>query len=904
MADLRALFSSNDPSGVESAEAFTNRQHQWDLVAAAIEEHLRRIAAPGFNVEDLEAARTNLIVFYGVGGVGKSTLLRKLEAVLTAADQRPRQWGAGIGAGERLLPVRIDLARSASTGSDFERVVLTIRLALAGALGRPLPGFDLALRRYWDAQHPGEPLEEYVKRTGLAGRAGRLLPEQLQAAVGEVAGSLQLPGIVGSAAGQVAAALVKALRQHRERSRALAGAARTAALLEADPDLEALSYYPHLLAWELQHLPAGKQITPVVLLDTFEDTADRHRDFERLLQRLVWLMPTAFFVIAGRNRLPWGDRALQGQLDHTGPTAWPHLAPRAGQPAHAAGGTGQHLLGDFSLDDCDDYLARRLTHDGQPLINAEIRNVITERSHGLPLHLDLAVARFLEIRRTRTPAPADFDHTFPALIARTLSDLTDDERHVLRSASLLDAFDVDLATQAAGLTHQAAARRLVERPMIGEDPYAIWPYHLHGAIRTALQSDDTHTPDRWTPADWHQAAERALAALGRQWQHGEGDGAAGAGRGRGFLVACLRQGLRLARTHRLDQLDWLTEAAFAYIADSVWEPIAPPAPAPGPDGGSGESADTPADALAELLTAISRRQHEHRARTAQRLTAVLDTGLLTEELAELAWYYRAKADKDLGHTAQSLTGMRHVAAAGGRLAPQARRGIANLARIRGDFPTALEAVPGLGWKGRQHRVLGDILWPQGDFTAAIATILDSRTEAEQHDAAGERAIAQTRLALVTAFTDPDRAGEELALAHQLLEPLAQRATALLADVAGLVRDAGTDDNGIHDQAAVLRTRIDVAGLPWLTPLLETALAFHHAIRDEHDAHATALERLTAATAGGDFAYYLDIAHYMAGQPLPHPTSTRWLDTEDTVRARWRATVTGRQHPASRTEHTS
>lgn len=200
MTDLRALFSSNDPSEVESAEAFTNRQQQWSLVATAVEEHLRHIAAPGFDVQDLEAARTNLLVFYGVGGVGKSTLLRKIEASLTAADRRPRQWGAGIGAGERLLPVRIDLARAASSGSDFERVVLTIRLALAGALGRPMLSFDLALRRYWDAQHPGEPLEEYVRRTGLMGQVGKLLPGQLQAAVGEVAGALQLPGVVGSVA--------------------------------------------------------------------------------------------------------------------------------------------------------------------------------------------------------------------------------------------------------------------------------------------------------------------------------------------------------------------------------------------------------------------------------------------------------------------------------------------------------------------------------------------------------------------------------------------------------------------------------------------------------------------------------------------------------------------------------
>ncbi|GAA3163408.1 ATP/GTP-binding protein [Streptomyces ramulosus] len=888
MADLRTLFSSNDPVG--SSEAFTNRQAQWQHIAVAIEEHLHHLNDPGFDVEDLEAPRNTVIAFHGVGGVGKSTLLRKVEAALTAADQRPTQWGAPVWAAERILPVRIDLARSASTGSDFERVVLTIRLALAAAVGRPLPSFDLALRRYWDAQHPGEPLEEYVRRAGLVGKFGQLLPQQMQAAVSEAVGALQLPGLVGSAAGQVTTALVAALRERRQRARALAGCARTAALLEADPDLEALSFYPHLLAWEISRLPAKHAVVPVILLDTLEDIDDRHRDAERLLQRLVWLMPNCFFVISGRNRLQWADDALQGQLDHTGPSAWPGLAPDAGRPARSAGqgGARQHLIGDFSDTDCDTYLAHRLTQDGRPLIGPDIRAVITERSHGLPLHLDLAVARFLEIRRTgRTPAPADFDHTFPALIARTLSDLTSDERHVLRSASLLDAFDLSLATDAAGLVQQAAARRLVERPMITEDPYALWPYHLHGAIRTALRADD-HTDDRWTAADWHRAAERALAALGRQWQDTD------AVPGRRLLVACLRQGLRLAHEHRLDDPGWLTEAAFAYTDDSVWEPLSPPTPpASGGATGARPGPDTPADALAEVLDAIVRRQHEHRQRTADRLTAVLDTGLLSGELTELALYYRAKAYKDLRRTDDALEGMRQVADANGRLAPRGRRGLANLARIRGDFPTAFAAVPTLGWKGRHHRVLAHIRWPHGDIAQATAVFEAAIAEAEQHDAPGERGIAQTLLALVTGFTDPQRADDELALAHQLLETLDQRATVLYAHIAGLLRDAGTDHD-ILDRATVLRSEITVAGLDWMIPLLETALAFHHAVRGAHDDLEATVERLRAATTSGDFAYYVDIACAMGDLTPPADSRVQWLDDAHTVRERWRTLVTARQ----------
>ncbi|MEV8529254.1 ATP/GTP-binding protein [Streptomyces sp. NPDC052000] len=883
--DLRALFSSNDPS-FDANEAFTDRGQQWAIVAAAVDEHLRHVADPAFDVQDLERPRTNVLGFHGVGGVGKSTLLRKLEAALTTDEGRPAQWGAPIWT-QRLLPVRVDLARSASTGADFERVILTIRLALT-EVGRPLPSFDVALRQYWEHTHPGEPLDEYIRRTGLTGKVASLLPQQMQSAVSEIVGALELPGLVGSAAGQVTAALVTALRSRREHALALAGASRTAALLEAPADLQALSYYPHLLAWDLTRLSAKKRVVPVVLLDTWEDTADRHRDLERLLQRLVWLMPNAFFIISGRNRLQWGDPALHGQLDWTGPTAWPGLDtptvlphPRSGAPAGR-----QHLIGDLAPEDCDTHLARRLVKNGQPLIDPGIRAVITARSHGLPLHLDLAVSRFLEIRRTgRTPAEADFDCTFPALLARTMSDLSPEERHVLRSTALLDAFDLDLATRAAGLTHQAPARRLTERPLVTENPQALWPFHLHAAIRTAVHDDD-HSEDRWTPSEWHQAATRALAALGRQWA-----GAADLGPSRMFLIGCLRQGLRLARDHRLTDLGWLTDAAVAYTSDSIWEPLAPPAQASSVGGEPG--LETPADAVAELLTAIGHRQREHREHTVDRLTAVLDTGLLPAALTEMALYYRAKANKDLDRTDAARTGMQQVADAGGRFAAQGRRGLASLARLAGDFPAALAVVPTLGWEGRHHRVLGDILWPHGDFAQAITAFENARTEAEQHDAAGERAMSQVRIALATSFADPVRATDELVLAHQLLDGLDQRANRILAHLAALIADAGSDQ-GVVGRAHALQAEAEAAGLPYLTRYVELGLALHHAIRGAgHDLAAT-IGRLQDLTAGGDFGFFTDIAHFMGDLSLPGPSATRWTEGEEHVRSAWRSLVQARR----------
>ncbi|MFC8270345.1 hypothetical protein ACFUIZ_32190 [Streptomyces cinereoruber] len=441
-----------------------------------------------------------------------------------------------------------------------------------------------------------------------------------------------------------------------------------------------------------------------------------------------------------------------------------------------------------------------------------------------------------------------------------------------------------LATQAAGLTHQAAARRLAERPFVDENPFALWPYSLHGLIRSTLRGADDATDDRWTPTDWEAAAVRALAALGEQWSSGpECD--------RLLLTGCLRQGLSLARDFRLE-LGWLTDAAWAYVSDSVWEPVAPPAAAFRYDTAPGHLT-SPAEALAELLSALARRQHEHRSVTADRLTVLTRAGLLPDELQEMAVYYLVKAQRDLGRSAESRRGMQYVADGGGHLAPAARRGLAHLARLAGDFPTAHALVPSLGWPGRHHRVDGDIRWPHGDMHRAATSYEAARTEAEQHGVAGERATshAQRALALALAFTDPHLADDELDLAEQLLAGLDLRATTLTVTIAALARDAGTSTD-IPGRADVLRAEIRTAGLLAPEALLDLALAFHHAVRDDTPGSAAAAG-LLEQRAGGDYAYYADIAAFMTGRPAPSAT-VRWIEDEETVRGRWQQLVTARR----------
>ncbi len=175
---------------------------------------------------------------------------------------------------------------------------------------------------------------------------------------------------------------------------------------------------------------------------------------------------------------------------------------------------------------------------------------------------------------------------------------------------------------------------------------------------------------------------------------------------------------------------------------------------------------------------------------------------------------------------------------------------------------------------------------------AAAAYATARDQAEQHGIAGERATSQAQRAFVLAFTDPDAADDELHLADQLLRGLDLRATTLTTKIAALVRDAGAISS--LEPVRLLRTEISDAGLTASEAALGLAVCFHHAVQDDHHKISAAISRLRDLTHSGDYAYYVDIAQFMADRSLDHASGARWLDSERHTRNRWRGLVIARQ----------
>lgn len=93
---------------------------------------------------------------------------------------------------------------------------------------------------------------------------------------------------------------------------------------------------------------------------------------------------------------------------------------------------------------------------------------------------------------------------------------------------------------------------------------------------------------------------------------------------------------------------------------------------------------------------------------------------------------------------------------------------------------------------------------------------------------------------------------------------------------------------------MLRADIRTAGVTYAELVLDLALAFHHAVRDDQDQVAATIARLRENIRGGDFACYGDIVSFMAGLPIEEASPTCWIGGAQHTRRRWRGLVTARR----------
>jgi len=861
---LRAAFTLAPQSPVSAQQVFTNRVTEVGSFDAALRSLGDTLATADISpVADRATPRKNVLVFYGVGGIGKTTLSEELERRFTGPVD-------GKGTGERAA-VRVDFAEPASF--DIEAFMLRLRAGL-GHLTGTWHAFDVAFSVYWERAHPGEPLDEFIRKDSALRRAARGigLSEQIAATLTDAFGSA-LPGVARAAhvlGGLVYSQAKRAIISHK----ILKDCDLLTDLLEADADAETLSYFPYLLAWDLARLPPPHP-RALVLLDTFEEvTAQATRQTEQWLQRCAYLMPNVLFVVTGRNRLDWADLTHTTELDFVGPRRWPLL--RAG---HNGEEPRQHLVGYLSVPDADSYLVSALTDEAGPAIPGSIRQRIVAASGGLPLYLDLAVTTYLDLlSRGETPMDANFGQPLPEVAGKILRDLERDERDLLRAAALVDSFNLDLLKAACPHVPDSALSRFKARPFLELDPDRTWPYSLHTMLRDAIREADLELRDSWSPRERAQAAARAGAYLEQAAT------AAAAAGDRSTQVAAIAQAIGLCR---------LTGQFFGWLPAAAQDLLN--------CGGWGLLPDLPTDGDGPVAALITGLQGARECRSGRLDTAIslMDAALahpdLPAALQRFLLLHRAHALRVAGRYAAGADDYQQLWDIPGEFRADAGYWLADYAFLQGSFQDALDRLGQLtdiptDLRGEVLRLQGHVHRVNALFGQAEHFYQQALETARQSGNVAVEGTALTDLLQTLCWSRPTEARDIQPRALEVNDALRSHVELVKIHAATAVTLANLDDpdgadtqiaNGLHlaEQSGYR------GGLVWC----QVAAVFTQLHRGDLDAArdtATRLADIVSDLHGNRF--WSEIVTWWTRNVSDPASTTNWLDGEDAARARWLA----------------
>ena len=407
----------------------------------------RALAIPGQDVRPV-------IVFYGIGGIGKTSLRRRLTALV---DSRPDT-----------IPVVLDLQVSNHRAPG--NALFALRRTLGEKHKIKFPSFDIAYAVFWEKTHPGSRLAE--EESGILKTSND---------IAQIVGSLGVTSVV-QLVPKLAIAVNKGSGYLREW-----WLRRGSQELKDLPELESAEIaerLPMFWAADLKDHLTRQSASVVVFVDAFELLWEGARTEAGLTERDHWVrewvahLPNVLWVISGRERLHWTD-----------------LEPGWNQRLD------QHLVTGLSDDEVEHFLIAAGIND------PDVQEAVSEASLGVPLYLNLALEtwRTIHASQGREPVAADFDQNLPELFSRFVGHLPRNEIEALKvlavarfwTSALAELLMVEFRT---GFSI-AALGGLPQLPFVNPGPLPeTWT--MNRLVRTCL--------DDRTPAEFRVRVHRYL----------------------------------------------------------------------------------------------------------------------------------------------------------------------------------------------------------------------------------------------------------------------------------------------------------------------------------------------------------------------------------------------------------
>lgn len=327
-----------------------------------------------------------VIVFYGIGGIGKSTLKRELCRILDE-DYADIIWSQ--------LDFELQSFR------EQENSLYHLRKNLRKEYKIVFPTFDIAYALYWQKTHPQLTI---AKDNIPLLDDGTIISDLLSNA-----GGIPVVGLLPSIAKAVFRGQKVFKNWWTKR-----GQKELYDLPSLSPK-EILDRLPMYFALDLKDYLQTNTKNAVIFLDTYEGLWENNNTEGSFFLRDEWLrelvaqLPEILWVILGREKLRWNelDNEWENQLE-------------------------QHLLGGMSETDSTRFL------QSCGITNENILKVIVSSSKGVPYYLDLAADTYFQIKQkyNREPYADDFAKAQQEVLNRFLRYLDRSEIETLKVLSV------------------------------------------------------------------------------------------------------------------------------------------------------------------------------------------------------------------------------------------------------------------------------------------------------------------------------------------------------------------------------------------------------------------------------------------------------------------------------------
>ena len=384
--------------------------------------------------EEKQCDKIDVITYYGMGGIGKSTLLRKLLSEIKEKYSETRY-------------AFVDFDKINNYDNDILEILRYIESNLKSKYKFSFPIFDLVSYTY----------EVKMGKNATKPELSSIFNENEELSfLTDVISEIPLIGTISKVI--CLSEKAKNLLQNRIENNKLKNKLGNIDNMEASDIYENLPYY---FAIDLKNNVEKLEYPFVFFIDTYEKLVNELENrnalekdlFLRGEKGLILNVPNTIWVIAGREKLKWEeyDKEWKGSID-------------------------QHLLGNLSLTDTKYFLERAGIKE-QNLIN-DIYNL----THGAPKYLDICVDTYTSlVNQNKVPTIDDFGKNTTELQKRYLIYMGDIERDFVTMLAFLSNWTDDniekISKEILGTFSHSLYEKVKEFSFIQkeEDEYTINP---------------------------------------------------------------------------------------------------------------------------------------------------------------------------------------------------------------------------------------------------------------------------------------------------------------------------------------------------------------------------------------------------------------------------------------------